>query len=192
MGEERWSAGGASGQPSVGLEVVVEVRGSRHDHYLTVVKQKIAVREGRLVLVGMPREQRVEMFECVRPVQQDPQAQDKNRAEWAHEDRLMTKRLQKKARAFFASANPNRLEQEFLRSLCGRAADALLDAAGRPVYPLRERQPPSDVYYAAAALALANFAPSTYAWAAHARTALQRDRLTDLLNRALAAQKAEG
>jgi hypothetical protein len=53
--------------PDQGLLVVVDVKGSRSDKYLTVVRQALAVRNGRLEFVGPRKEERVETFEWTGP-----------------------------------------------------------------------------------------------------------------------------
>lgn len=45
------------------IMVVVDVRGSSRDKYLTVVRQELAVKDGQLVLVGEQEHVRVETFE---------------------------------------------------------------------------------------------------------------------------------
>lgn len=50
---------------SQGIEVVVEVRGDRKTKHLVIVRQALGIKDGRLVLVGPKKEDRVLTFEWV-------------------------------------------------------------------------------------------------------------------------------
>ena len=50
---------------SQGIEVIVEVRGDRKTKHLVIVRQALGIKDGRLVLVGPKKEDRVLTFEWV-------------------------------------------------------------------------------------------------------------------------------
>ena len=52
-------------EDSQGIEVIVEVRGDRKTKHLVVVRQALGIKDGRLVLVGPKKEDRVLTFEWV-------------------------------------------------------------------------------------------------------------------------------
>ena len=52
-------------EDSRAIEVVTEVRGDRKSKHLVVVRQAIGIKDGRLVLVGPKKEDRVLTFEWV-------------------------------------------------------------------------------------------------------------------------------
>ena len=52
-------------EDSQGIEVVIEVRGDRKAKHLVVVRQALGIKNGRLVLAGPKKEERVQTFEWV-------------------------------------------------------------------------------------------------------------------------------
>ena len=73
-------------EDSQGIEVVIEVRGDRKSKHLVVVRQAIGIKDGRLVLVGPKKEDRVLTFEWVsdksaKDVERDSMAASKLKAE---------------------------------------------------------------------------------------------------------------
>jgi hypothetical protein len=48
-----------------GVMVVIDVQGSSRAKHLTVVKQAVAVKNGKLTLVGPKKEERVETFKWI-------------------------------------------------------------------------------------------------------------------------------
>ena len=52
-------------EDSQGIEVIVEVRGDRKTKHLVIVRQALGIKDGRLVLVGPKKEDRVLTFEWV-------------------------------------------------------------------------------------------------------------------------------
>jgi len=52
-------------EDSRAIEVVTEVRGDRKSKHLVVVRQAIGIKDGRLVLVGPKKEDRVLTFEWI-------------------------------------------------------------------------------------------------------------------------------
>ena len=52
-------------EDSQGIEVIVEIRGDRKTKHLVIVRQALGIKDGRLVLVGPKKEDRVLTFEWV-------------------------------------------------------------------------------------------------------------------------------
>lgn len=52
-------------EDSQAIEVIVEVRGDRKTKHLVIVRQALGIKDGRLVLVGPKKEERVQTFEWI-------------------------------------------------------------------------------------------------------------------------------
>lgn len=52
-------------EDSQNIEVIVEVRGDRKTKHLVIVRQALGIKDGRLVLVGPKKEERVLTFEWI-------------------------------------------------------------------------------------------------------------------------------
>jgi hypothetical protein len=53
--------------PDQGVMVVVGIEGHRWEKHLTVTRQALTIQDGKLVLVGPKKEEKVETFEWIGP-----------------------------------------------------------------------------------------------------------------------------